>query len=130
VKQLNSAIHHNSLATGADVAPDLYLGHHGLGTVVHDLVTIERGVKIWHNVTLAVRAPTRPEHRITVEQGVMIGTGATIITPHGQGLRIGRGARVGAGAVVTGDVPPGITVVGVPARPTTPVISASSNGPR
>lgn len=130
MKQLNSAIHHNSLATGADVAPDLYLGHHGLGTVVHDLVTIERGVKIWHNVTLAVRAPTRPEHRITVEQGVMIGTGATIITPHGQGLRIGRGARVGAGAVVTGDVPPGITVVGVPARPTTPVISASSNGPR
>lgn len=89
VKQLNSAIYHNSLATGADVSPDLYLGHHGMGTVVHDLVTIGRRVKIWHNVTLAVRAPSRPEHRITVEDDVMIGTGATIITPRSQSLCIG-----------------------------------------
>jgi serine O-acetyltransferase len=117
VKQLNSALFHNSLATGAEVADDLYLGHHGLGTVVHDLVTIGKAVTIWHNVTLAVRAPSRPDHRITVEDGVMIGTGATVVTPAGRGLRIGRGARVGAGAVVTHDVPPGTTVVGVPARP-------------
>lgn len=119
VKQVNSAIYHNSLATGADVAPDVHLGHHGLGTVIHDLVTIGRRVKIWHNVTLAVRAPSRPEHRITVEDDVMIGTGATIITPRGQGLRIGRGARIGAGAVVTRDVAAGTTVVGAPARPVT-----------
>lgn len=52
-----------------------------MGTVIHDLVTIGPRVKIWHNVTLADRAPSQPEHRITVEEGVMIGTGATLITP-------------------------------------------------
>lgn len=45
--------------------------------------------------------------------GVLIGTGANVL----EGVSIGAGARVGAGAVVTLDVPPGATVVGVPARP-------------
>jgi UDP-2-acetamido-3-amino-2,3-dideoxy-glucuronate N-acetyltransferase len=48
-----------------------------------------------------------------VEGRVAIGSGATILC----GLRIGAGALVGAGAVVTRDVAPGETVVGVPARP-------------
>lgn len=116
VKQLNSALYHNSLAAGAEVSDDVYLGHHGLGTVINDHVTIGRRVKIWHNVTLAVRAPTEPHHRIVIEDDVMIGSGATVITPHACRLVIGAGAKVGAGAVVTGDVPPGTTVVGVPAR--------------
>lgn len=50
---------------------------------------------------------------VVLEDGVLIGTGAQVL----QYLRIGKGARVGAGAVVTSDVPPGATVVGVPARP-------------
>lgn len=50
---------------------------------------------------------------VTVEDGCLIGTGATVL----QGLMIGAGAKVGAGAVVTKDVAPGQTVVGVPARP-------------
>ncbi|MBA3339686.1 MAG: serine acetyltransferase [Geodermatophilaceae bacterium] len=120
VKQLNSALYHNSLATGADVSPDVYLGHHGLGTVIADNVTIGQGVKVWHNVTLAVRSPDRPEHRIIIEDGVMIGAGATLITPRASRLVIGTGAKVGAGAVVTSDVLPETTVVGVPARPVRP----------
>jgi UDP-2-acetamido-3-amino-2,3-dideoxy-glucuronate N-acetyltransferase len=50
--------------------------------------------------------------RTTVGRGASIGTGATILG----GISIGAGATVGAGAVVTKDVPPGVTVVGNPAR--------------
>jgi serine acetyltransferase len=43
---------------------------------------------------------------------VLIGTGAQVL----QYLHLGSGAAVGAGAVVTRDVPEGVTVVGKPAR--------------
>ena len=50
---------------------------------------------------------------VRLADDVLIGTGAQIL----QGCQIGESAVVGAGAVVTHDVPPGITVVGMPARP-------------
>jgi len=49
-----------------------------------------------------------------VEEGVSIGSNATILC----GIRLGRGALIGAGAVVTRDVPPHAIVAGVPARVT------------
>jgi acetyltransferase-like isoleucine patch superfamily enzyme len=48
-----------------------------------------------------------------VERGASIGTGSTILC----GVTIGADAMVGAGSVVTRDVPPGAVVAGVPARP-------------
>jgi UDP-2-acetamido-3-amino-2,3-dideoxy-glucuronate N-acetyltransferase len=48
-----------------------------------------------------------------VEDGASIGSGATILC----GVRIGARSQVGAGAVVTKDVPAGATVVGTPAAP-------------
>lgn len=50
---------------------------------------------------------------VVLEEGVLVGTGAQIL----QYVRVGKGATVGAGAVVTKDVPPGETVVGIPAKP-------------
>jgi UDP-2-acetamido-3-amino-2,3-dideoxy-glucuronate N-acetyltransferase len=50
-----------------------------------------------------------------VEDRASIGTGAVVLG----GVRIGKGALVGAGAVVTADVAPGTCVVGVPAREAT-----------
>jgi acetyltransferase-like isoleucine patch superfamily enzyme len=47
-----------------------------------------------------------------IERGAKIGANATILP----GVRVGAGALVGAGAVVTKDVPPGVVVVGNPAR--------------
>jgi serine O-acetyltransferase len=119
IKKLNSVLYHNSLAPGASVSPDIRFGHHGFGTMVHSNVVIGRRVKIWHNVTIAVRARSawKSEHgMILIEDDVSIGANSVIISPLDGTLRIGRGARIGAGAVVTHDVPAGATVVSVPAR--------------
>jgi sugar O-acyltransferase (sialic acid O-acetyltransferase NeuD family) len=50
---------------------------------------------------------------VALEEGVLVGTGAQVL----QYLRVGAGATIGAGSVVTKDVLPGATVVGIPARP-------------
>lgn len=71
--------------------------------VIGDFVTFAPAVKANGNVR--------------IEDDVYIGTGA-IIRPGlpGKPLVIGRGAIIGMGAVVTKSVPPGVTVVGNPAR--------------
>jgi sugar O-acyltransferase (sialic acid O-acetyltransferase NeuD family) len=50
---------------------------------------------------------------VTIGEGAFLGIGARVLP----GRTIGAWATVGAGAVVTRDVPGGVTVVGVPARP-------------
>jgi acetyltransferase-like isoleucine patch superfamily enzyme len=56
---------------------------------------------------------------------VYIGAGATILP----GVRIGKAAIVGAGAVVTRDVDPATTVVGIPAKVHTPLAVSESPFP-
>jgi sugar O-acyltransferase (sialic acid O-acetyltransferase NeuD family) len=51
--------------------------------------------------------------RAVINNEVLVGTGAQLL----EGVKIGNGAVVGAGAVVVKDVPEGLTVVGIPAKP-------------
>jgi acetyltransferase-like isoleucine patch superfamily enzyme len=55
----------------------------------------------------------RREGPVVIEDDAWIGAGATIL----HGVRVGKAAVVGAGSLVRHDVPPGVTVVGSPARP-------------
>jgi serine O-acetyltransferase len=95
----------------------VYIVH---GQIVADgLVEIHPGVVISPFVTIGlkggnVRGPT-------IERGASVGTGAKVIGP----VRVGAGAKIGAGAVVVDDVPEGVTVVGVPARPAGATSSSS-----
>ncbi len=116
VKNVNSWIYHNSLPPGAVVGPNLRLGHHGFGTVIHTNTVIGSGVTIYQNVTVAMRAGTKSPRRIFIEDDVLIGANAVVISPFRGDLRIGRGARIGAGAVVNADVPPDCVVVSAPAQ--------------
>jgi serine O-acetyltransferase len=129
VRNVNSAIYHNSLPPGASVSPDIELGHHGLGTVIHPNVEIGRRVKIWHNVTIATRAGSKSPYRVIVEDDVKIGANSVIISPYRGDLRIGRGARIGAGAVVSRDVPPGSTVVSAPVQVSPPGVPSDEHPP-
>ena len=53
------------------------------------------------------------KNKTTIEDGVFIGSDTMLVAP----VRIGKGATTGAGSVVTGDVPAGVKVAGVPAKP-------------
>src|ERR1700751_2383609 len=94
VKKINSLIYHNSLAPGVQFSPDIRFGHHGFGTMIHANVVIGERVKIWHNVTLAVRASTGAPHKIVVEDDVIIGANAVAVSPRGGRVWIGQGAAI------------------------------------
>lgn len=117
VKQFNTVLYHNSLSAEVSVNSDVRLGHYSHGIVVGSKVVIGRGVKIWQNVTLTAGRPPRAGEvryapaQIILEDGVKIGANAVVIAPRGRTVRIGRGARIGAGTVITRDVPARASVV-------------------
>lgn len=87
---------------------------HPVGVVIGHDVEMGKNVRIQQNVTLGRKEPTSEAGYPTIGSGVRIGAGSAVVGD----VEIGDGAVVGANAVVNDDVPPGATVVGVPARET------------
>lgn len=113
VKAVNALVYSTVLPPEVTVAADVRLWHHGLGIVIHPDTTIGSGVQIAHHVTIGAgsRLAGTP-YGVVVEDGVTIATGAVIAPRPGARLTIGAGSIIGANAVVTKDVPIGVTVVG------------------
>lgn len=82
----------------------------GLGTVIHARAVIGDRVTVGTGVVVGGRSHIKQVP--VIEDDVEIGVGAKILGP----VRIGRGAVIGANAVVLHDVPAGAVMVGIPAR--------------
>lgn len=103
--------------TGIEIHPGATIGRrvfidHGMGVVVGETAIIGDDCTMYHGVTLGGTSWNKGKRHPTLEQGVVIGTGAKVLGP----IIIGKGAKIGSNAVVVKDVPPGATAVGVPAR--------------
>jgi serine O-acetyltransferase len=99
-----------SIHPSASIGTQVFLDH-GTGIVISALSVIGDGVTILQNVTIG-RKPDDPLRAPRIGRGVYLSSGASVIGD----IAVGDFARIGAGAVVTHDVPAGCTAVGVPAR--------------
>ena len=105
------------LTTGIEIHPGATVGRrffidHGMGVVIGETAVIGDDVLMYHGVTLGGVSLEKTKRHPTLENGVLIGMGAKILGD----ITIGAGARIGANAVVTRDIPSGATAVGIPAK--------------
>ena len=104
-------------ATGIEIHPGAKIGKrffidHGMGVVIGETAEIGDDVTLYHGVTLGGTTWNKGKRHPTLEDGVVVGAGAKILGP----FTVHKGAKVGSNAVVTKEVPEGVTAVGSPAR--------------
>lgn len=103
--------------TGVEIHPGARIGRrffidHGMGIVIGETAEIGDDVTLYHGVTLGGTSWNKGKRHPTLEDGVIVGAGAKILGP----FTVGAGAKIGSNAVVTREVPPGATAVGIPGR--------------
>ena len=105
--------------TGVEIHPGAQIGKnffidHGMGTVIGETAVIGNNVTMYHGVTLGGISCQGGKRHPTIEDNVIIGSGAQILGP----ITVGKNAKVGANATVVKDVMSNTTVVGVAAHKT------------
>ena len=85
---------------------------HATGFVVGETAVIGDHVSILQGVTLGGTGKSEEDRHPKIGDGVLIGAGAIVLG----NIKVGECARIGAGSVVVKEVPPHVTVAGVPAR--------------
>lgn len=103
--------------TGIEIHPGARIGKgffidHGMGVVIGETCEIGNHVTLFQGVTLGGTGKEKGKRHPTVEDYVIIASGAKVLGS----MRIGRCSKIGAGSVVLQEVPPNSTVVGVPGR--------------
>jgi len=103
--------------TGIEIHPGATIGRrlfidHGMGVVIGETAEIGDDVLLYQGVTLGGTSLRKEKRHPTIEDQVMVSAGAAVIGP----VRIGRGSRIGAGAVVVSSAPPYSTIVGIPGK--------------
>jgi len=101
--------------TGIEIHPGAKIGRrlfidHGLGVVIGETAIVGNDVTLYQGVTLGGTGKELGKRHPTIEDSVVVGSGAKILG----NITVGRNCRIGAGSVVLRDVPEDSTVVGVP----------------
>jgi serine O-acetyltransferase len=112
------------LVFGSILEPEVRLrghvnfAHRGLGVVIHGSTVIGDWVQIWQYVTIASNndKATAEQTGVRIGKGAVIGAHALVMCPAGRTLTIGEEAVIGAGALVVDDVPAGAFVLAEPSR--------------
>jgi serine O-acetyltransferase len=108
----------SKMVTGVEIHPAAKIGDslfidHGSGVVIGETAEIGSNVTLYQGVTLGGTGFARGKRHPTVEDDVVVGSGAKLLGP----IQVGRGAKVGANSVIIHDVPANSTVVGNPGHP-------------
>jgi serine O-acetyltransferase len=103
--------------TGVEIHPGAIIGRrvffdHAIGIVVGETAEIGDDCTLYQGVTLGGVSLNEGKRHPTLENGVTVGAGAKVLGP----FTVGAGAKIGSNSVVVKAVPPGATVVGIPAR--------------
>ena len=85
---------------------------HGMGVVIGETAVVGDNVTIYQGATLGGTGKDVGKRHPTIENDVVISSGCKVLGP----FTVGAYSKIGAGAVVLREVPPGSTVVGVPGR--------------